>query len=137
MPEVQVIGAARGNSGMDPLSSLLALIGVLGAVSAAVFLTTGFIVVPGWLFILPLRSALMKPRILAMTESGVAVARPGVFGGKPKEIVARFDAAQLEQPYQRTRARRQVSTGSEGLWITEKELTALRTDLRRPAKNAA
>jgi hypothetical protein len=46
--------------------------------------------------------------------------------------VTRFDVRSLDQPTDKTSARRRISTGVEAVWIKEVELMKLRADLRRP-----
>jgi hypothetical protein len=162
LPEVSVTGACKGNVGVDgfwatcfAIVAVLVIVGIslrlvwslelvqtqvrhraTGRSAADVFLASliGLVVILAFdvVMMIVVARALIRPRVVAMTEKGTVVLFQRSLTGNLHEVT-RFDVRSLDQPTDKTSARRRISTGVEAVWIKEVELMKLRADLRRPA----
>lgn len=133
LPNGTALGYAIGRSGANPVVVVLAMVGTSAAVSVAMLLATGSVVIFGVLPMLILQHLISPPRGIVVADAGVALTKRSLMTGKAHDVVATMAHGHV-QPIEESLGRVKIMVGNEPVWMAKYEAEVLRAAIGGPAQ---
>lgn len=123
--------AVPGNTGTGVVVVVAAMVGTSLALSVALLVATGNIVILGLLPMLIVQHYLSPPRGIVVADAGVALTKRSLMTGKPHDVVATM-AHGYVHPSEVSLGRVTIMVGTEPVWMSKREEAVLRSAMSRP-----
>jgi hypothetical protein len=133
LPNGTAFGYAIGRSGANPSVVVTAMVVTSLAFSVVLLVATGSFVIVGLLPMLVVQHFISPPRGIVVTDAGVALTKRSLMNGMPHDVVATM-AHGYVHPSEVSLGQVKILVGTEPVWMSRREETALRAAISRPSQ---